>query len=128
MRLNHRSWITRYHRLLSAEGTLYFLLALMDFLTHIVTVLHQDLSVVKLIDLIIGTESIHLCDISTDSHFPYAWILGSRRSVKRRPTVMLYPLVLLHRSRGTALPHTNSRPTKSHEILLGRLYSTGHSV
>ena len=45
----------RYHRLLCAEGTSYFLLALIDFLTHIVTALHQDLSVVKLVDPMIGT-------------------------------------------------------------------------
>ena len=50
--------IHRYHRLLCAEGTSYFLLALIEFLTHIVTVLHHDLSVVKLIDIIIGIWSI----------------------------------------------------------------------
>jgi hypothetical protein len=46
--------IARSYRLLCAEGISYFLLALMDFLSRAVTLLHQDLFVVKLVDIILG--------------------------------------------------------------------------
>ncbi|KAF9781262.1 hypothetical protein BJ322DRAFT_265132 [Thelephora terrestris] len=48
----------RSYRLLCAEGISYFLLALMDFLSRAVTLLHQDLFVVKLVDIILGSLSV----------------------------------------------------------------------
>lgn len=48
----------RHYYLLCAEGTSYFLLALLDFLSRALPVLRQDLLVVKIMDLIIGGLSI----------------------------------------------------------------------
>jgi len=49
-------WISRrYSYLLAAEGVAYFLLALMDFLTHIVPALHENLFVFKIVDIILGS-------------------------------------------------------------------------
>lgn len=44
----------RHRYLLCAEGISYFLLALMEFLTHTIPVLYQDLSTFKLVDIILG--------------------------------------------------------------------------
>lgn len=45
----------RHHYLLCAEGFTYFLLALMDFLTHVIPALHQNLLVFKIVDITLGS-------------------------------------------------------------------------
>ena len=49
----------RFRYLLCAEGISYFLLALMEFFAHTIPVLYQDLSVFKLVDIILGIQSIY---------------------------------------------------------------------
>ena len=116
--------IHRFRYLLCAEGVSYFVLSLLEFLTHTIPILHQDLSAFKLADIILGI-SVASRYLSFHADFLCVPILGSHRSVRNRSATLFHPLVFLHCSTRTASRNTTSH-SKTSEIRLDQLHPTCH--